>query len=440
MATTTNAVRRAAISTSGNGEGRRRKAPPFYSEADVCRGTYRRAPRRGSGGRRATVRRRCDSRFWVPAGWAATTAPGWRGPATTSPSLPAARTSRRFVNAGSKCAARRSATSSVRAAGRRGLRPIGVGRCGRSVAVKAYDNGTALPMIAPMIGPGDVDPDAPERRRQRDRAGGALRRGAGHRRHDLRRDVDRRARRDRTERHPSPDRHGRGVRRVRRGCRIACARSARRSPPPTSRWRRSTTAGCQSGRSSSCWCRSPAFTGAARLPIGPLWADEDIRRAAAGGLPRDRGAWRGPKVCRWPATSSTASAATSRNIPPTMRSSLLIDLSMGKRIEVEALQGAVVRRAARLRRRRAGHLDALCGAEAMGVGAIRARHVLRVLRFRRPLEALARGFSWVRGSSHSAALLLQHPLHLASIQNRHPEHPAEPLHPRTILRSPSACR
>jgi 2-dehydropantoate 2-reductase len=35
------------------------------------------------------------------------------------------------------------------------------------------------------------------------------------------------------------------------------------------------------------------------------------------------------------------------NIPPTMRSSLLIDLSMGKRIEVEALQGAVVRRAAR---------------------------------------------------------------------------------------------
>ena len=30
-----------------------------------------------------------------------------------------------------------------------------------------------------------------------------------------------------------------------------------------------------------------------------------------------------------------------------MRSSLLIDLSQGKRIEVDALQGAVVRRAAR---------------------------------------------------------------------------------------------
>ena len=35
------------------------------------------------------------------------------------------------------------------------------------------------------------------------------------------------------------------------------------------------------------------------------------------------------------------------NIPPTTRSSLLIDLEQGKRIEVEALQGAAVRRAAR---------------------------------------------------------------------------------------------
>jgi len=33
------------------------------------------------------------------------------------------------------------------------------------------------------------------------------------------------------------------------------------------------------------------------------------------------------------------------NIPPSTRSSLLIDLEQGKRIEVEALQGAAVRRA-----------------------------------------------------------------------------------------------
>ena len=53
-------------------------------------------------------------------------------------------------------------------------------------------------------------------------------------------------------------------------------------------------------------------------------------------------------------------------IPGTMRSSLLIDLSQGKRIEVEALQGTVVRRAARARRADADHVDAVCGAEAVG--------------------------------------------------------------------------
>ena len=35
-------------------------------------------------------------------------------------------------------------------------------------------------------------------------------------------------------------------------------------------------------------------------------------------------------------------------LPPSTRSSLLIDLQLGKRIEVEALQGSVVRRGARV--------------------------------------------------------------------------------------------
>ena len=48
-----------------------------------------------------------------------------------------------------------------------------------------------------------------------------------------------------------------------------------------------------------------------------------------------------------------------------MRSSLLIDLAQGKRIEVEALQGSVVRRAARRRRAGADHVDAVCAAEAV---------------------------------------------------------------------------
>ena len=54
------------------------------------------------------------------------------------------------------------------------------------------------------------------------------------------------------------------------------------------------------------------------------------------------------------------------SIPPSTRSSLLIDLEMGKRIEVEALQGAAVRRAAKHGIPDADHLDAVCRAEAVG--------------------------------------------------------------------------
>jgi 2-dehydropantoate 2-reductase len=87
------------------------------------------------------------------------------------------------------------------------------------------------------------------------------------------------------------------------------------------------------------------FTGAARLPIGPVWADpvtqarfldacSEIERVA-----RAEGVPVAPDVVdRIPAYV--------QSIPGSMRSSLLIDLSQGKRIEVEALQGSVVRRGA----------------------------------------------------------------------------------------------
>ncbi len=87
------------------------------------------------------------------------------------------------------------------------------------------------------------------------------------------------------------------------------------------------------------------FTGAARLPIGAVWADpvtrdrfmdacREIERVArAEGVPVAADV-----VDRIPAYV--------QSIPGSMRSSLLIDLSQGKRIEVEALQGAVVRRGA----------------------------------------------------------------------------------------------
>ena len=88
------------------------------------------------------------------------------------------------------------------------------------------------------------------------------------------------------------------------------------------------------------------FTGASRLPIGPLWADPDVRA-------------RFLDACREVECVADAEGVNVaadvvervntyvRGIPGSMRSSLLIDLSQGKRIEVEALQGSVVRRAAR---------------------------------------------------------------------------------------------
>jgi 2-dehydropantoate 2-reductase len=87
------------------------------------------------------------------------------------------------------------------------------------------------------------------------------------------------------------------------------------------------------------------FTGAARLPIGPLWADPEIRAQFLEAsreiehLARAEGVDVAPDVLE-------RIARYVETIPGSMRSSLLIDLGQGKPIEVEALQGSVVRRAA----------------------------------------------------------------------------------------------
>ena len=86
-----------------------------------------------------------------------------------------------------------------------------------------------------------------------------------------------------------------------------------------------------------------AFTGATRLPAGPVWADPQIRRQfldAAAEVER---------VARAEGVQVSASvqqevADYMDSLPPTTRSSLLIDLSQGKRLEIEALLGSVVRR------------------------------------------------------------------------------------------------
>jgi 2-dehydropantoate 2-reductase len=88
------------------------------------------------------------------------------------------------------------------------------------------------------------------------------------------------------------------------------------------------------------------FTGAARLPIGPIWQYPHVEEMFY-------------RACREIAAIATAEGVTisadrfatlkeyMTNLPPTTRSSLLIDLEQGKRIEVEALQGAAIRRAAK---------------------------------------------------------------------------------------------
>jgi 2-dehydropantoate 2-reductase len=88
------------------------------------------------------------------------------------------------------------------------------------------------------------------------------------------------------------------------------------------------------------------FTGATRLPIGPVWSDPFIRGQFLDGCREIERLARAEGV---PVAADRLQQIEQyvASIPGTMRSSLLIDLSQGKRIEVEALLGSVVRRAAR---------------------------------------------------------------------------------------------
>lgn len=88
------------------------------------------------------------------------------------------------------------------------------------------------------------------------------------------------------------------------------------------------------------------FTGGARLPIGPIWQRSHVREmfyAAA----REVAAIAAAEGVTISADRFDTLAVYMDGIPPTTRSSLLIDLEAGKRIEVEALHGAALRRAAR---------------------------------------------------------------------------------------------
>lgn len=87
------------------------------------------------------------------------------------------------------------------------------------------------------------------------------------------------------------------------------------------------------------------FTGAARLPIGYLWAIPHVRDmyyAAA----REVAAIAATEGVTISADRFETLETYMNGIPPGTRSSLLVDLEQGKRIEVEALQGVALRRAA----------------------------------------------------------------------------------------------
>jgi 2-dehydropantoate 2-reductase len=89
------------------------------------------------------------------------------------------------------------------------------------------------------------------------------------------------------------------------------------------------------------------FTAAARRPAGGVWGDPFIR-----GLFMDavREVERVARASGIAVSDTILDRVTSYMdaVPPGMRSSLLIDLTAGKRLEVDALQGDVVRRGAAL--------------------------------------------------------------------------------------------
>lgn len=88
-----------------------------------------------------------------------------------------------------------------------------------------------------------------------------------------------------------------------------------------------------------------AFSGASRRPAGPIWDDPVVRERFLAAVDEVAAVGRAEGV---PLADETRQRITDymTGIPRSMRASLLIDLQHGKPIELEALQGAVVRRGA----------------------------------------------------------------------------------------------
>ena len=89
------------------------------------------------------------------------------------------------------------------------------------------------------------------------------------------------------------------------------------------------------------------FTGASRLAIGHIWKYPHVQEMFYA-CSREIAAIAKAEGVTISANRFDTLKEYMANLPPSTRSSLLIDLQQGKRIEVEALQGAAVRRAAKL--------------------------------------------------------------------------------------------
>lgn len=87
------------------------------------------------------------------------------------------------------------------------------------------------------------------------------------------------------------------------------------------------------------------FTGAARLPIGPIWRVPHVREMFYAAAREVAAVAAAEGVTISPDRFDTLRSYMD-GIPPATRSSLLTDLEARRRIEVDALQGALVRRAA----------------------------------------------------------------------------------------------
>lgn len=86
-----------------------------------------------------------------------------------------------------------------------------------------------------------------------------------------------------------------------------------------------------------------AFSGAARRPASAIWGDPIVRARFLDAVDEVHAVARAEGVAVADDMRARI-AAYMATVPGTMRASLLIDLQQGKRIELEALQGAVVRR------------------------------------------------------------------------------------------------